>query len=519
MPKRPVTKLLVATLQSVLVALVALLALELVFRGFGAPGGGRHLESVVIREQLARSKPAGEFRIFAFGESTMHGAHYGSASNPARWLEVYLREFLPDANVRVLNFAKPASSSTDTLESFEHSLLYQPDLAIFYLGHNDFLPGNRPSEIAEQRRTLRDRLRRLLSQSWFLSHIQREILEARGVGREVESDAAAAAPIETPPTRIAPENAASRREPLYSEIIAGFAGNLARIARLGAAHRVPLVFFEPAANLKDFEPGLSLHLKPLSAPQLAEWERRVAEGRAFEAARDPERALASYQAAAEIDDGYAEIAYRSGRILFAAGRYQEARAQFERARDSDAIVFRAPRPVLDLFDAIASRGEATVLDTEAILAPLVEGAILGEPAVEDNVHFSIEAHARLGRALAERIAERGWLAPREQWRFENERPVSVLAAELGIDDASRVRAWQKLIPYLGVRLDDRIRYAERALALDPGNADSLRQLAWSRWLKGDRAEARAVWSELARLHPESYREVVALRPEIEASGE
>jgi tetratricopeptide (TPR) repeat protein len=450
----------------------------------------------------------------------MHGAHYGGVSNPVRWLEVYLREFLPDAKIRVVNFARPASSSTDVLETFEHSLRYQPDLAVFYLGHNDFLPGNRPSELADQRRAPRERLRRVLSKSFLLSQLYREILEARiAGGRETDPDAAAAGPIEKSPARIDRENAASRREPLHSEIIAGFARNLTRIVELGAAQPVPLVFFEPASNLKDFAPDLSLHLNSLTPEQLAEWERRVDEARAFETARDPERALASYQAAAEIDDSYAEVAFRSGRILFAAGRYPEARAQFERARDTDAIVFRAPRGVLDLFDAIARRGDAEVLDTEAILAPLVEGGILGEPAVEDNVHFSIEAHARLGRALAQRIAERGWLAPREQWRFENERPSVVLAAELGIDDASRVRAWHKLIPYLGVRVDDRIRYAERALDLDPENATSLRHLAWSQWLKGDRAAARSVWSELARLHPESYREVVALHPEVEASDE
>ena len=54
------------------------------------PGASRFAERIIIKQHLTLKKPKGEFRIFAFGESTMHGAHYAPVSSPAQWLEKYL---------------------------------------------------------------------------------------------------------------------------------------------------------------------------------------------------------------------------------------------------------------------------------------------------------------------------------------------------------------------------------------------------------------------------------------------
>ena len=64
------------------------------------------LNPLFLREEITMDKPEDEFWIFTYGESTMHGAHYWPASSPARWLEVYLKDFLPDKKIRVINFAR-----------------------------------------------------------------------------------------------------------------------------------------------------------------------------------------------------------------------------------------------------------------------------------------------------------------------------------------------------------------------------------------------------------------------------
>src|SRR4051812_33450114 len=105
-------KILISFFQSIAVAILFLAVLEGICFLTGVPqGGARYTEAVLVREKLSARKSADEIRIFTYGESPMHGSHYWPYSNPARWLEVYLKEFLPDKKVRVINFARMGQGS------------------------------------------------------------------------------------------------------------------------------------------------------------------------------------------------------------------------------------------------------------------------------------------------------------------------------------------------------------------------------------------------------------------------
>jgi len=508
------------TAQVLVSTLVLFAILEVLFRVIGAPGASRFAEKVVIQERLTPHKPKGEYRIFAYGESTMHGSHYGPTSNPGSWLEAYLKDFLPGKNIRVVNFARIGHGSDFIYETFRDTLVYQPDLAIFYMGHNDFLNGNRKYEIEAEQRTWRYKIRDLIRRSYLISTVYRWVVQKQMEFKEDRSDDQIEfSVIETPPSTIGAENSTPANGAFYKENIQFFKANMIKILDLGARHHLPMLFFKPVSNLKDFAPFLSVHMKPLSPDTLAKWDQLFHEGKLEQVQGHLEEASSYYKQAYAIDDTYAELSYRLGQIDYQLGDMAEARRLFEQARDNDAIIFRAPKDILAVFDELVKTNGLQMIDTEALLAPRLPGGIMGEPLIEDNVHFSIEGHSITGRGAAQEIADRDWIAPKKEWKFDRERSFEDIKRSLGIDDRLMLAAYLRMVNYFGSRYENRIRFSKKALAISPNNPRALRYLAWTYWLSGDQGKALETYRILSRTHPDVLAEVFKLKPKIRKAFE
>lgn len=507
-------KPLVVAAQAIAASAILAGGLELALWAVGAPpGASRFVEKVKEEERLSVRKPAGEIRVFTYGESTMLGSQYTPVSSPARWLAAYLADFLPEENVRVVNFARMGHGSEFTLRVFQDTLAYQPDVAVFYLGHNDFLDGCRVDQVAATKRGLApllDRLQRTrLASAVSRWRIRRKLASGRALDDRIEQDL-----IETPPLGLGPEHVVPRSSPLYAENIAFMKRNVLAIARLARGRGIPALFLRPVGNLKDFAPFASLHERALGATRLARWERFYRVGRARQEAGDLSGARAAYRRAYAIDSTHAELCFRLGQVFLQGGELPAARALFERARDFDAIIYRATREMLGVLDELHVARELDLIDAEKAVAAEFPGGIPGEPVIEDNVHFSIRGQALVARRLAGALAERDWIAPRRAWRFERERPFEAIAREFGVNDAFLASSHLRLVHYFGGRFENRIRFARKALALEPDSPRALRHLAWSYWLAGERAGALAAYQRLEQVDSQALEQVFSARPEI-----
>ncbi len=501
--------------QILLSTLFLFLILEVIFRFIGAPGASRFVEKVVIQEKLSLHKPKSEYRIFTYGESTMHGSQYGPISNPARWLAAYLKDFLPGRNIRVVNFARIGHGSDFTLETFRDTLAYEPDMAIFYLGHNDFLHGNRKYQLDAEKKEWSYRARDLIRRSYLISTIYRWVIRKRmELKNDQSDDRIEFSVIETPPSGIGAENSIPRNDPRYFENIQFFKENLGKILDLGASHHLPMLFYKPVSNLKDFAPFYSVHYRELLPEELSLWERFFHEGKIEEVQGNTDEALGFYEKAYALDSTYADLSFRLAQIYFKRGELEKAKKLFEEARDNDTIEYRANKDILTVFDEFQKTRGLQLIDTEKVLLPELPGGILGEPLIEDNVHFSIRGHAITGRAAAWAIYERSWIAPAAEWQFGRERPFETISKEIGIDQGLMLSAYFKMVNYFGSRFENRIRFAKKALEISPGNPFALRHLAWSYWISGDREKALETYRALGGAHPEALQEVFRSRPKI-----
>ena len=116
--------------------------LECLTRLVTVTGSYDFIERTIIQQDLKVHKQPGEYRIFLFGESTMHGSFLFPRSTIKRWMELYIENLLgKDASrkITIINFSRLGCGSEFMLHSFKDTLAYKPDLVIFYTSHNNFI--------------------------------------------------------------------------------------------------------------------------------------------------------------------------------------------------------------------------------------------------------------------------------------------------------------------------------------------------------------------------------------------
>lgn len=516
------TKFLRATGQVLLSMLIILLLLEVVFRTLEFPrGAARFIERVTIQNQLSSLKPKGEFRIFAYGESSIHGAHYAPVSSPMKWLEAYLNDFLPGTPIKIVNFARMGHASFFHYEAFRDTVEYKPDLVIFYVGHNEFMPGNQMAQQVKKRKKMSSKLREAFQHSHFISAVVRwvEVLRLRRTDSKKIEDRIgdASDDIEVQPAGIGMDNAVHKNAPYYWQHVERFRSNLQKILDLAKEKNIPVILFRPAGNLKDFVPSCSQHHEKLSEKDRQTWEALFQEGKKAQEAGDFSGALQFYENAASLDSDYAELTYRIAQLYLSQGNLIQAKTLFEKARDFDCLRVRASTDILSVIDEVGYAAKAVILDAEKITAAEAPGGIMGYPLIEDNVHFSIKGQSLLGRALAQEIADRDWIAPKFKWQFQKERSYEEIFRDLGITKELLVYAYLECARYFGSKYDSRIQIAKKAVETMPDHPKALRQLAWSYWLQGNKEKAVQTYQQLGKVSPAELEEVFAAQPEIKST--
>lgn len=516
-------KILFYIFTSLVSTLLLLLLLEGALFTFGFPQGtSDFIERANLQQNLTYRKPAGQFRVFVYGESTVLGAGYAPTSSPVHWLDAYLKDFLPGRDIKVMNFGRLGEGSDFIVQAFQDTLQYKPDLAIFYLGHNTFYPANRVASVKQREAECSYRLRQWFHKSRLISAVIRETIKLKIKRRAQKTvDIMGDARIETVayPFGKENENITVPGSPLYQENVRYFEENIKKIINSGKKKRVPVLFMKPVCNLKDYPPNLSHHLKTLSPEELTQWEALYRQGQEASQKKDDLLALDLFEKAHAIDPTYADLSFRLGRLYFQKGEIEKALSFFEQARDQDVVIRRANRDILRVLGDLAPQEGTYYLDTEKVFLPKTPGGISGEPLLEDNVHFSIEGHALAGRAMADEIARNHWIAPRSEWQFNRERPVEEIKRDLGITPRTVFLSYCSVISYLGIRYEERLEFARKAWELFPEDPIALRQLAWGYWLVGDKDKSLDIYRQLGEKDPAALAAVFQAQPEIKQAYE
>jgi tetratricopeptide (TPR) repeat protein len=407
----------------VLLPLLALVGLELGLRvvGYGYPttffkplriGTGDFLvenDKFGLRffpPELARSpppivmeakKPRGTYRIFVLGESAALGdprPAYGAA----RYLQMLLRERYPGTKFEVICGAVTAINSHAVMPIARECVRHEGDLWIIYMGNNEMIGpfgattvfGSQSPPLGYVRFSLALQQTRL--GQWLTSLARR--LNAKhdaswgGMKMWLEN-------------RIGAQD--KRKEVVY----ASFQKNLEDILRIARQKRLPVILSTVAVNLKDCAPLASLNNTNIVAADQALYDKALAGGFTAEGQGNFAEAAREYEQAAKFDPFSAEIQFHWASCLLGETNDAGALDHFEKARDYDALPFRADSRINRLIleaGARAATPDLVLSDAVGLVASNSPALIPGKEWFYEHVHFTFDGNYRLARAWAGQVA-------------------------------------------------------------------------------------------------------------------
>jgi len=348
-------------------------------------------------DYFARAKPAGALRVVALGESSTAGfPFYWGAAFP-RILGNRLRAAYPDREVEVVNTAMAAINSYTLLDLADEVIAIEPDAVVVYAGHNEYygaLGAASTETLGRNPGIVRAflALRHFRTVQW-LRNVAGSLQRA-GAG-EARSDGTLMA-------RMIGEQSVPMGGETFRAGRRQFRENTDRLlARLREAG-VPVYVGTLASNERDQRPFATV----LGADSTA-WRDAMRAGATAAAAGDSAAALEAYARAVRLDPGAAEAHYMHGRFLLSAGRAGAARAALLRAKDLDALRFRAPEVFNADLRASASRHGARVVDVQQALRSGSPDGIIGREMMMEHLHPNLDGYTRIADAFFDAIAADG----------------------------------------------------------------------------------------------------------------
>lgn len=444
--------------------------------------------------RFAANKSTNSYRIFLFGESAANGdpdPTYGMG----RYLEVLLRERYPGTDFEVVCVAVTAINSHVILPIAQECARHQGDLWIVYMGNNEMVGPFGAETVSGPRSPRLGIIRAILA---IKTTRIGQLMDA--VIRRLTSNSS------TPKTwggmemfkqsRVAYDDAARLRA------YANFKGNLEDILHTAQRTGVPVILSTVAVNLKDCAPFGSLHTGTLSGTQTLDWEKAYLEGGALESAGAHRQALGPYRKAAEIDPQYADLQFRIGTCELALTNHDQARQDFELARDYDALVFRADTRINSAIQEAASRHagqDVRLLDAAKILAQNSPDGIPGLNFFYEHVHLNFAGNYLLALNFADQVKGRlpSSITVRDQGNWAS---TELCERRLAVTVWDRQRVWQPVFdrinspPFTG-QLNHAARFKQCEAKLDEAKAQMNFQTP---------EQARQMYEQALAVAPDDY---------------
>jgi tetratricopeptide (TPR) repeat protein len=372
-------------------------------------------------------------RIFCLGESTMAGFPYELHATPASLLRDRLQAMLPQYHIEVVNVALSAVGSYVVEDFIGELQQYEPDLFVVYAGHNEFygiygagssisIPGGEWAT----RFTLslqKSRSFQLARSAYF--HL---------LGWFSKSP--------TGPSPSLMGQMVGNQEILYHDRTyqrarAVYADNLRRIIGSARAMNVPILFSTLVSNWRDQRPFVSAFDPAATEGKRALWRMAMASGDSSMAHNQPEDALVHYRNATQIDSMNAQAFFSLGTVFYAIGRYDEAKLALLRAKDRDALRFRASEEFERDLEGVCAGMNVPLAHTDSAFAERSPHGILDNHLFLEHLHPNVDGYFLFAKTLAGSIMANRFLVSHSEWLNAVTVSDSLLVALSGITDFDR----------------------------------------------------------------------------------
>ncbi|MGE5498665.1 MAG: GDSL-type esterase/lipase family protein [Syntrophothermus sp.] len=319
------------------------------------------------QEIFDKVKAQNVFRVFVLGESSAAGYPYMPAGAFSDYIKKRLEIRFPESKIEVVNLSMTAINTYAIRDIFPGVLEQKPDLILIYTGHNEYYGalgvgsmeylGNNPALVNF-----------ILSMNKYKTvELIRNIVSSI---TKIFSDRPGSDKSGTLMSKIAAAQYIPYGSEKYNAGIRQFESNMEDILHMANEKKVPVILGTLACNLKDQKPFMSLKTNGLPAAVSVFMEAKT-----------------------EISKGNAE----------------KSRVLFEKAKDLDAVRFRAPSEINRLIRTLGKKYSCSVAGVDSLFSALSPGGIPGDNLMTDHLHPTASGYQAIGRLFYEIMVKRGIL--------------------------------------------------------------------------------------------------------------
>lgn len=343
-------------------------------------------------------KSSDTYRIFVLGASAALGV-----PEPAygfdRFLEIMLEHEYPRTDFEVITPAMPAINSHAVYQIARSCAKFEPDLIVVYLGNNEVVgPYGAGTVLAPLSPNLA-MIRAIAAMTRTRSgQLYQELLNAVGSAGKVPQSWGGMEMFLNEQVRADSESLKT----VYSH----FEQNLRDICSVGIKAGAQIILSNVGCNLKDSPPFVSLNRDGLAKTEKQQWDALYQQGIEQEIGGDYEQAVASYLAAVQIDDTFADLQFRLGRCYWLLGDYVRAKDRYVLAREYDALRFRADSRINQVIRSASEGRESEgvyFVDTVKALESNSPHQTPGNELFYEHVHYRFEGNYVLAKTVFEQV--------------------------------------------------------------------------------------------------------------------
>jgi len=329
------------------------------------------------KDLFLKTKPDSCYRIFVLGGSTTAGYPYGNNLTFTRILNRRLSDIFPEKHIEVVNTAMTAINSFTQLDFMDEILEQKPDAILIYSGHNEFYGALGPASVESVGGSYWLAKTYLAAQKFKTVILLRNTigdikgLLAKMMGTQSDVSASMMA-------RIVGNKEILYQSPIFQAGISQFRNNLTAIIEKAQKANCHVVLSELVSNIHDNAPFVSLANKDLPS---------------------------------------ADEVFRMARSLEAEGKYDSARAAYYRAKDLDALRFRAPEALNAVVHELAEQYELPVVPMKSYFESVSPHGLIGNNLMHEHLHPKKQGYFLMADAFFETLKENKFLA--NTWPEDN----------------------------------------------------------------------------------------------------
>jgi lysophospholipase L1-like esterase len=306
-----------------------------------------------VESFIYKEKKGNNFRVFVLGASSAAGYPYLSSASFSKFIRKKLEILYPQKVIEVANFSMSAINSYTIRDLMPELLQKQPDLILFYLGHNEYYGALGVGSL-ESLGSSRFMVNTTLWLNKFKTvELLRNIVKALSGMFVSESNITGG----TMMAQLARDKLIEYNSDIYWDGINQFQGNLRDILSMCKEANVPVIASTIASNLKDQKPFVSV--------------------------KDSE-----YPPADQI--------FFDAESKLQAGETDTAKGLFIYAKELDALRFRAPEEINKTIIQLCKEFNYPFVRSDSLLNVVSQNGIVGNNLMTDHLHPNVNGYQLIG---------------------------------------------------------------------------------------------------------------------------